>query len=69
MGPQINVKLRNDDKYVLTGDKYNPDTDEAGPKVDVHDNKATIYLTPKVIQAAVESSDRSLPHDSPTLTH
>ena len=48
--PTINVKLTNDDKYVLVGDKYNPDTDESQARIDVGDNKATIYLTPRAIQ-------------------
>ena len=66
--PTINVKLTNDDKYVLVGDKYNPDTDESQARIDVGDNKATIYLTPRAIQAAGMDNGRTPPLYTPIPT-
>ena len=49
---QLNVALQNGDKYVLKADTYDPATDEsAGARIDVGNNKATMKLTMKAIQA------------------
>ena len=49
---QLNVALQNGDKYVLKADAYDPATDEsAGARIDVGNNKATMKLTMKAIQA------------------
>ena len=49
---QLNVALQNGDKYVLKAEAYDPAMDEsAGARIDVGNNKATVKLTMKAIQA------------------